>query len=184
MITERMRSFLRKRLPDGPCLVIDLDVVREKYREFERAMPETRIFYAVKANPAPEILSLLANLGSSFDAASVAEIEMALLAGATGERDIVRQHDQEEKRYFARLSARCFTFHRRQRGGGRENSSGGSASACILSNSRRRSWCGVAAVAQVRLFAGDGYRGTALRQGSRTHSLRRRLSMSARNKRL
>ena len=86
MITERMRSFLRKRLPDGPCLVIDLDVVREKYREFERAMPETRIFYAVKANPAPEILSLLANLGSSFDAASVAEIEMALLAGITGER--------------------------------------------------------------------------------------------------
>ena len=86
MITERMRRFLRKRLPDGPCLVIDLDVVREKYREFERAMPETRIFYAVKANPAPEILSLLANLGSSFDAASVAEIEMALLAGVTGER--------------------------------------------------------------------------------------------------
>ena len=81
-----MRSFLKKRVPDGPCLVIDLDVVREKYREFERTMPETRIFYAVKANPAPEILSLLANLGSSFDAASVTEIELALLAGATSDR--------------------------------------------------------------------------------------------------
>jgi ornithine decarboxylase len=40
----------------------------------------------VKANPAPEILSLLAELGSSFDTASVPEIEMALTAGATPDR--------------------------------------------------------------------------------------------------
>ncbi len=46
----------------------------------------TRIFYAVKANPAPEILKLLASLGSCFDTASVPEIEMALAAGATPER--------------------------------------------------------------------------------------------------
>ena len=66
-------------------------------------MPDTRIFYAVKANPAPEILSLLAGLGSCFDTASVPEIEMALAAGATPdrisfgntikkERDIARAH--------------------------------------------------------------------------------------------
>jgi ornithine decarboxylase len=44
------------------------------------------VFYAVKANPAPEILSLLAELGSCFDAASVPEIEMVLAAGATPDR--------------------------------------------------------------------------------------------------
>lgn len=49
-------------------------------------MPYSRIFYAVKANPAPEILRLLASLGSCFDTASVAEIEMALEAGATANR--------------------------------------------------------------------------------------------------
>jgi ornithine decarboxylase len=70
---------------------------------FARAMPDTRIFYAVKANPAPEILSLLASLGSSFDTASVPEIELALAGGATAdrisfgntikkERDIARAH--------------------------------------------------------------------------------------------
>src|SRR5207237_5122685 len=42
--------------------------------------------YAVKANPAPEVLSLLASLGSCFDTATVAEIEMALAAGATPDR--------------------------------------------------------------------------------------------------
>jgi len=49
-------------------------------------LPDTRVFYAVKANPAPEVLSLLAGLGSCFDTASVAEIEMVLKAGATPDR--------------------------------------------------------------------------------------------------
>ena len=41
-----------------------------------------RIFYAVKANPAPEILARLAALGCSFDVASPGEIALALAAGA------------------------------------------------------------------------------------------------------
>ena len=67
-------------------MVLDLDVVRDNYAKFARALPDTRVFYAVKANPAPEVLRLLARLGSCFDAASVAEIEMALAAGATADR--------------------------------------------------------------------------------------------------
>jgi len=86
MATQRILDFLAGQRPEGPCLVVDLDVVRDNYLSFARAMPATRIFYAVKANPAPEILSLLAGLGSCFDTASLPEIEMALLAGATAER--------------------------------------------------------------------------------------------------
>ncbi|WP_317993648.1 type III PLP-dependent enzyme [Bartonella gliris] len=86
MATQRIRDFLATHRSEGPCLIVDLDVVRENYLNFEKALPQSRIFYAIKANPAPEILSLLASLGSSFDAASVAEIEMALKAGATPER--------------------------------------------------------------------------------------------------
>ncbi len=84
--TQRILDFLRSEKPEGPCLVVDLHVVEENYDAFNRAMPGTRIFYAVKANPAPEILSLLANLGSCFDTASVQEIKMALEAGATPDR--------------------------------------------------------------------------------------------------
>lgn len=86
MATQRVLDFLATRRPDGPCLVVDLDVVRENYRAFEKALPDSRIFYAVKANPAPEILRLLATLGSNFDTASVVEVEMALEAGATPDR--------------------------------------------------------------------------------------------------
>jgi ornithine decarboxylase len=86
MTTQRIRDFLAVRRPEGPCLVVDLDVVRDNFHAFRHAMPDSAIYYAVKANPAPEVLRLLASLGSNFDCASVAEIEMALEAGATSER--------------------------------------------------------------------------------------------------
>jgi ornithine decarboxylase len=89
-MTERIREFLRNRRAEGkddaPCLVVDLDVVRDNYQAFAKALPDTRVFYAVKANPAPEVLGLLAKLGSCFDTASIPEIEMVLAAGATPER--------------------------------------------------------------------------------------------------
>lgn len=85
-MTERIREFLASRHTEGPCLVVDLDVVRDNYLAFAKALPDSRVFYAVKANPAPQVLSLLAELGSCFDTASVPEIEMALAAGATPDR--------------------------------------------------------------------------------------------------
>src|SRR4030095_8470965 len=89
-MTERIQEFLRNRRSEGqdtePCLVVDLEVVRDNYQTFAKALPDSRVFYAVKANPAPEVLSLLASMGSCFDTATVAEIEMALAAGATPDR--------------------------------------------------------------------------------------------------
>ena len=85
-MTARIREFLKQRSNDGPCLVVDLDVVRENYSSFAKALPDSKVFYAVKANPAPEILKLLAGLGCCFDVASVSETEAALAAGATPER--------------------------------------------------------------------------------------------------
>ncbi|MGE3150442.1 MAG: type III PLP-dependent enzyme [Pseudorhodoplanes sp.] len=85
-MTERIREFLKNRKDEGPCVVIDLDVVRDNYIAFSRALTDTRVFYAVKANPAPEILALLSQLGSSFDVASIAETEAVLAAGCTPDR--------------------------------------------------------------------------------------------------
>ncbi len=89
-MTERIREFLRDRrergIDEGPVLVVDLEVVKDNYTAFAKALPDTRVFYAVKANPSPEVLALLAKLGSCFDTASVAEIEMVLAAGATPDR--------------------------------------------------------------------------------------------------
>jgi ornithine decarboxylase len=85
-MTDRIRQHLKNTVYDGPVVVIDLERVRENYLGFARALPDTRVFYAVKANPAPEILKLLAELGSSFDTASVVEIDMALATGVSPDR--------------------------------------------------------------------------------------------------
>ncbi len=85
-MTARIRDFLKKRTDVGPCLVLDLDVVRENYQNFAKVLPDTRVYYAVKANPAPEVLKLLAGLGCCFDVASIPETHAALAAGATPDR--------------------------------------------------------------------------------------------------
>lgn len=85
-MTRKIAKFLDKRRPVTPCLVVDLNVVSENYRKLRKALPDATVYYAVKANPAPEILSLLAGLGSCFDTASVNEIDMALSAGASPAR--------------------------------------------------------------------------------------------------
>src|ERR1700693_4772247 len=85
-MTTRIREFLKHRTETGPCRVLDLDVVRENYLNFAKALPDSKVFYAIKANPAPEILKLLAGLGCCFDVASVSETHDALAAGATPDR--------------------------------------------------------------------------------------------------
>jgi ornithine decarboxylase len=85
-MTARIREFLKRRTDAGPCLVVDLDVVRDNYSAFAKALPDSKVYYAVKSNPAPEILQLLVELGACFDVASVGETEMVLAAGATPDR--------------------------------------------------------------------------------------------------
>ncbi|MBR5173262.1 MAG: type III PLP-dependent enzyme, partial [Phascolarctobacterium sp.] len=57
-----------------PLLVLSLDQVKANYECLKTYMPRVRIYYAMKANPHPEILKAMMNLGSSFDVASAGEI--------------------------------------------------------------------------------------------------------------
>jgi ornithine decarboxylase len=84
--TARIDEFLASCELPTPFVVVDLDVVVERYRQLAEALPMAEIFYAIKANPAPEILELLVRLGSSFDVASPAEVDMCLAAGADPSR--------------------------------------------------------------------------------------------------
>src|SRR5690606_29917690 len=82
----KIARFLGEQRPATPCLGLDLDVAAETFGLLRAALPAAKIYYALKANPAPEILALLVRLGSCFDVASVPEIEMVLAAGATPDR--------------------------------------------------------------------------------------------------
>jgi ornithine decarboxylase len=56
-----------------PVVVIDHAVIRRNYAKFRRDLPKVQAYYAVKANPAPEIVRTLYRAGASFDVASFPE---------------------------------------------------------------------------------------------------------------
>ncbi|MDO8608397.1 MAG: type III PLP-dependent enzyme [Phaeospirillum sp.] len=85
-MTAKIARFLEEVQPATPCLVVDLDVVRQNYLDIRHWLPVAEVFYAVKANPAAEIVSLLTGLGSNFDVASPGEIDLCLEAGASADR--------------------------------------------------------------------------------------------------
>ena len=45
-MTDRIAAFLKDRAYDGPRLVVDLERVRDRYLDFARVLPDTRVFYA------------------------------------------------------------------------------------------------------------------------------------------
>jgi ornithine decarboxylase len=69
-----------------PFLALDLSVIQTRYHELENGFPSADIYYAVKANPAAEVIQKLADLGSSFDIASPQELDKVLACGVSAER--------------------------------------------------------------------------------------------------
>jgi ornithine decarboxylase len=86
MISQRILDYIASKPYLEPRLVLDVDMVAERYEAFEALLPSSKVFYAVKANPTPEILQMLAKAGSYFDCASMGEIRDVLAAGGVAER--------------------------------------------------------------------------------------------------
>ena len=85
-MTERIARFLAENRLETPCLVVDLDVIAEAYDVLRWYLPLARIYYAVKANPAPQIVAMLDRKGANFDVASRGEIELCLANGIAADR--------------------------------------------------------------------------------------------------
>jgi ornithine decarboxylase len=71
-----------------PTLLLDLGIVEKDYRTLEAALPGAGIFYALKANPHPEIARLLQTLGCGFEVSSLGELKLLLDLAVEGERII------------------------------------------------------------------------------------------------
>jgi ornithine decarboxylase len=71
MTARQMQAIVREH--GTPLVVIDHDVIRRNYASFRRHLPKVQAYYAVKANPAPEIVRTLYSAGASFDVASMPE---------------------------------------------------------------------------------------------------------------
>src|SRR5512143_1036399 len=72
MATVRQLQAIAKK-HGTPVVVIDHEIIRRNYARYKRHLPKVQAYYAVKANPAPEIVRTLYRAGASFDAASLQE---------------------------------------------------------------------------------------------------------------
>ena len=79
--SAKIARFLDRTDVATPFVVIDVDVVEERYHQLVDAIPSATVYYAVKANPALPLLARLHALGSAFDVASPAEIDRCLAVG-------------------------------------------------------------------------------------------------------
>lgn len=81
---DRMKAFADTK--ETPFLVVDTQTIDLQYDELTGAFPYADVYYAVKANPAPEVLTLLRDKGSNFDIASIYELDKVLSLGVGPER--------------------------------------------------------------------------------------------------
>ncbi|TNE62365.1 MAG: type III PLP-dependent enzyme [Alphaproteobacteria bacterium] len=95
---------------ETPFLVVDTKLIDRSYDELVAAFPMAKVFYAVKANPAPEVIDLLKAKGSNFDIASIYELDRVLAAGVSP--DCVSYGNTIKKakdiRYFYERGVRLF----------------------------------------------------------------------------
>ncbi|OHD80015.1 MAG: ornithine decarboxylase [Spirochaetes bacterium RIFOXYC1_FULL_54_7] len=105
---ERIKQFAKDK--ETPCLILDLDVIRSKYEELRKNFPYGKVYYAVKANPHDEVVSLLRDLGSCFDVATRYELDQLLRLKVTPDRMSFGNTIKKEKdiAYFYDKGVRLF----------------------------------------------------------------------------
>ncbi|KAI0146362.1 ornithine decarboxylase [Xylariaceae sp. FL1272] len=90
----------------------DLGEVYRQHMRWKKNLPRVKPFYAVKCNPDPKVIQLLAGLGTGFDCASKAEIEQVLSIGVDPSRIIYAQPCKTNSyvRYVANQGVKQMTF--------------------------------------------------------------------------
>ncbi len=96
-----------------PLYLVSRRQVVANYRSLDAVLPAAQLFYAVKANPQPDILAALAAIGAGFDVASKGEIMAAVAAGANPRSDLIFADTVKDPRqiaYAAGIGLDDFTF--------------------------------------------------------------------------
>jgi ornithine decarboxylase len=105
---EKIKTFSEDK--ETPFLVIDTATVVSHLDKLMNVFPYASIYYAVKANPAIEILSLLRDKNINFDIASIYELDRVLSLGVSPERVSFGNTIKKSRdiRYFYNKGVRMF----------------------------------------------------------------------------
>ncbi len=64
------------RIHGTPVLLVDSQKIRHQYLALKAALPGVKLYYAIKALPHRQVISVLAGLGAGFEIASSGELEL------------------------------------------------------------------------------------------------------------
>lgn len=105
---QRMKAFADKQ--ETPFVVIDTQTIATSYDALGQCFPFAKVYYAVKANPAVEIIRLLRDKGSNFDIASIYELDKVMNEGVGPERISYGNTIKKARdvRYFYEKGVRLF----------------------------------------------------------------------------
>jgi len=73
---EKIKRLARKE--GTPLLVIDHDIIRQNYNHLRKQLPRVGLYFAIKANPEPQIIKTLYPLDCGYDVASLQEYQSVL----------------------------------------------------------------------------------------------------------
>ncbi|KAL2028929.1 hypothetical protein VTO58DRAFT_109959 [Aureobasidium pullulans] len=92
--------------------VADMGDIYRQHLRWKKHLNRVKPHYAVKCNPDPQVLRLLAAMGTGFDCASKAEIDMVLRLGVDPSRIIYAQPCKTKSyvRYASKQGVRQMTF--------------------------------------------------------------------------
>jgi ornithine decarboxylase len=85
-----IENIIRKTIKKhkSPIMMISRETLKKQYERFTRYLPNVIPYYAIKANPHPEIIKTFIKLGACFDVASAAEMNLVLDLGASPDKII------------------------------------------------------------------------------------------------
>jgi ornithine decarboxylase len=100
---KKVFSFLKTTNLEPPYLLVDKAKVRRKVSSIGKNIRNSEVYYAVKANPDIEVLSLINDLGIGFEIAS--EGELAILASLGVGKDRIITSNPIKSFKFLRMAA-------------------------------------------------------------------------------
>ncbi len=85
-VLDIISYFLELKNSDDPFYIVDISEVHKKCHQWMNVLPRFTPYYAIKSNPDPMIISVLAKMGCGFDCASKDEIILAQTTGVSPDK--------------------------------------------------------------------------------------------------
>jgi ornithine decarboxylase len=108
----KVLKYLDRERVDTPVLLLDRDKVREKATRIGSEVGNSKVFYAVKANPGVEVLRFVSEMGLGFEIASEGELKILGQIGVEAGR-IISSNPVKSRKFLemaASYGVRYFAF--------------------------------------------------------------------------